>query len=249
VRDLFQQLAFWAALPLAAAEGLWLRRTALRLPEASGARRGVAGTGPELHLLAIGDSIIAGVGTGAMEHSLPAQFANALGNIRACAVHWRAEGANGAAISDLRGCIDGLPADCRADLILVSIGVNDVTGLSSTRHWRAQLEGLADDIRRRWPQAGVVFAGLPPMGLFPLPPQPLRFTLGHRAATLDAIAAELISRQAGMLHVPTEISPRQQEFCADGFHPSAKSCAFWASVLAQKTEAAKLVPVPGKGTT
>jgi hypothetical protein len=95
----------------------------------------------------------------------------------------------------------------------------------------------------------VVFAGLPPMGLFPAPPQPLRFTLGYRAATLDAIAAELISRQAGMVHVPTEISPRQHDFCEDGFHPSAESCASWAKVLAQKTEAANLVPVPGKGTT
>jgi len=246
VSGLFQQLAFWSSLPLAAAEGLWLRRTALRLPEASGARRGVAGSGPELHLLALGDSIIAGVGTGTMEHSLPVQFAITLAGIHACAVHWRAEGANGADIADLRERIAGLPADCRADLLLISIGVNDVTGLSNTRHWRSQLEWLADDIRNRWPRAGVVFAGLPPMGYFPLPPQPLRFTLGHRAATLDAIAADIIARQTGMLHIPTSINPLEHEFCEDGFHPSAKSCAFWASVLAQKTEAANLVPVPGQ---
>jgi len=248
VNGLFQQLTFWLSLPLAAAEGLWLRRSALRLPEASGARQGVAGTGPGLHLLALGDSIIAGVGTGAMKHSLPVQFANTLAGNLACTVYWRAEGANGADISDLRERIGGLPGDCRADLILISIGVNDVTGLSSTSHWRRQLEWLANDIRNRWPQAGVVFAGLPPMGRFPLPPQPLRFTLGHRAATLDAIAADIIARQAGMLHAPTDISPLEHEFCEDGFHPSAKSCAFWASVLAQKAEAANLVPVPGKGT-
>lgn len=243
--SLFKQLAFWSSLPVAAAEGLWLRRSALRLPEASGARRGVAGSGPGLHLLALGDSIIAGVGTGTMDRSLPVQFANALAGIRGCAVHWRAEGANGADITDLRACIGNLPGDCEADLILISIGVNDVTGLSSIRHWRNQLEWLADDIRIRWPQAGVVFAGLPPMGHFPLPPQPLRFTLGHRAATLDAIAHDIIAKQAGMLHVPTDISPLEHEFCEDGFHPSAKSCAFWASVLAQKAETANLVPVPG----
>jgi len=245
VNGLFQQLVFWSSLPVAAAEGLWLRRTALRLPEASGARYGVAGAGPDLHLLALGDSIIAGVGTGTMEHSLPVQFANALAGNLARAVYWRAEGANGADITDLRARIGRLPGDCRADLILISIGVNDVTGLSSTRHWRGQLEGLANDIRSRWPQAGVVFAGLPPMGCFPLPPQPLRFTLGRRAAALDAIAAEIMDRQAGMLHVPTDVNPLEHEFCEDGFHPSAKSCAFWASVLAQKTEAANLGPVPG----
>ena len=245
---LFRRLAFWSSLPVSAVEGLWLRRTALRLPEAGGARCGVAGVGPGMHLLALGDSIIAGVGTGTMEHSLPVQFANALAASRACAVHWRAEGANGADIRDLREHIGGLPADCRADLILISIGVNDVTGLSSTRHWRTQLEWLVNDIRNRWPQAGVVFAGLPPMGRFPLPPQPLRFTLGQRAATLDAIAADIIARQAGMLHVPTNISPLEHGFCEDGFHPSPQSCAFWASVLAQKVETANVVRVPGKGT-
>jgi len=246
VSELFSRLAFLSSLPVSAVQGMWLRRTALRLPEAGGARYGVTGLGADLHLLALGDSIIAGVGTGIMEHSLPVQFAKALAAIRACAVQWRVEGANGADITDLRECIGGLPGDCTADLILISIGVNDVTGLSSTRHWRRQLQGLADDIRQRWPRAGAVFAGLPPMGHFPLPPQPLRFTLGHRAATLDAIAARVVASQPGMLHVPTEISPLEHGFCEDGFHPSAKSCEFWASVLAEKTEAAKLVPVPGQ---
>lgn len=236
------------SLPVAALQGLRLKRTALRLPEAGGARSGVSGQGSGLHLLALGDSIIAGVGTGTTDRSLPVQFAHALAAILKCAVHWRIEGRNGADIANLRERINRLPGDCRADLVLISIGVNDVTGLSSARYWRTQLEELADDIRRRWPRTGVVFAGLPPMGLFPLPPQPLRFTLGQRAAALDAIAAGVISRQAGMLHIPTDISPRQHEFCEDGFHPSAESCAAWAKVLAQKTEAAKLVGFPGRGT-
>jgi len=246
VSHLLAQLGFWALLPVSAVQGLWLRRNALRLPEASGARNGVAGTGAVLHLLALGDSIIAGVGTGTMERSLPVQFAQALAGMRACSVHWRVEGENGADITDLRQRLQQLPADCGADLVLISIGVNDVTGLSSARHWRSQLDGLTDDIENRWPRAGVVFAGLPPMGCFPLPPQPLRFTLGHRAATLDAIATRVISQRPGMLHIPTEISPLEHEFCADGFHPSAESCAMWAAVLAQKAEAAKLVPVPGQ---
>lgn len=235
-------------LPVAALQGLWLKRKALRLPEASGKRRGVAGQGAELHLLALGDSIVVGVGTGTIENALPVQFAHALSARRPNAVHWRVEGANGADITGLRRQLDALPDDCRADLILISIGVNDVTGLSSLRHWQSQLEGLARDIRTRWPHAIVLFAGLPPMQAFPLPPQPLRFMLGHRAATLDAIAARVLSGQPGMLHVPTDINPLQHEFCADGFHPSAESCAHWAEVLAEKVKTANVVPVPGTRT-
>ena len=76
------------------------------------------------------------------------------------------------------------------------------------------------------------------MGRFPLPPQPLRFTLGHRAATLDALAAGFMAGQAGMLHIATDIDPLRHDFCADGFHPSAQSCASWARELAQRFAAA-----------
>lgn len=243
-----RRLGFWLSLPLAALQGLHLRRTAIRLPEAGGARTGVCGEGADLHLLALGDSIIAGVGTPDMAHSLPVQFARALAAIRRCAVHWQVKGANGADIADLRHSVGQLPRGVQADIILISIGVNDVTGLSSTRHWRDQLERMLFEIRTNWPQAWVIFAGLPPMGCFPLPPQPLRFVLGHRAATLDAIAAGMVAAQAGMLHIATDIKPFEDEFCADGFHPSADSCARWARALAQKFEAANVVrPDPGKG--
>ncbi len=245
---LLKRLGFWILLPVSALQGLRLRRTAIRLPEASGARTGVCGQGEALYLLALGDSIIAGVGTGHMAFSLPVQFAQALAETRQCAVHWQVNGKNGADISDLRHSIGQLPDDVKANVILISIGVNDVTGLSSTRQWRSRLEQLVVEIRNRWPQARVIFAGLPPMGCFPLPPQPLRFTLGQRAASLDAIAAGVIAAQSGMLHIATDINPLQDEFCADGFHPSADSCAIWAKQLAQKFEADNVGgPVPGKG--
>ena len=182
----------------------------------------------------MGDSIIAGVGTGTVVRSMPVQFARVLAESRACCVNWRIEGSNGADISDLRERIKRLDAQHKADVVLISIGVNDVTGLSSTRHWQTQLEHLTRELRIKWPQARVIFAGLPPMSKFPLPPQPLRFTLGLRAATLDAIAAKLIARQTNMLHVPTEIDPNQHDFCEDGFHPSAEACSFWAEGLAQR---------------
>jgi hypothetical protein len=40
--------------------------------------------------------------------------------------------------------------------------------------------------------------------------------------------------QPDMLHIPTDIDPVEQEFCEDGFHPSAESCSFWAKELAQR---------------
>ena len=70
------------------------------------------------------------------------------------------------------------------------------------------------------------------MARFPLPPQPLRFSLGLRAATLDRIAAGMLATWPNATHVPTRIDPRRHSFCADGFHPAAESCKLWAAELA-----------------
>jgi lysophospholipase L1-like esterase len=229
---LLHQLLFWALLPVTALQGLWLRRRATRLPGAAGAREGAVGTGPDYHLLAIGDSIIDGVGTSCREASLPVQFAAALAAGSGRCVRWRVAGASGRDIADVLEHLGQLRHAAPVDLVLLSVGVNDVTGLSSTRHWRSKLRALLNDIRNRWPEAGILFAGLPPMARFPLPPQPLRFALGLRAATLDRIARDVVSSYPQAMHVPTQINPRQHEFCEDGFHPSANSCTLWARELA-----------------
>jgi lysophospholipase L1-like esterase len=226
------RLVFWALLPVTAIQGLWLRSRALRLPGAAGARQGVTGQGRDFHLLALGDSIIDGVGAGTIEASLPVQFATALAESTGRRVHWRVEGASGHAVRNLLERVDELPDLGPFDLILISVGVNDVTGLSSTRHWRRSMQALLNRIRSRWPGAHIVFAGLPPMANFPLPPQPLRWSLGLRAATLDTIARDVIVNCPAAMHVPTRIDPRQHGFCADGFHPSAESCTLWARELA-----------------
>jgi lysophospholipase L1-like esterase len=224
--------AFWLMLPVSMVQGLWLRRMATRLPGAGGLRQGSTGEGNTLNLLAIGDSIIDGVGTDHIDESLPVQYARALAEEMRCCVHWRVEGETGFDIDDVFDRLESMNSAMQPDLVLISVGVNDVTGLSSTRHWREKLVDLLDRLRLLWPRARIVFAGLPPMSLFPLPPQPLRFALGLRSVTLDRIAADVIAGYPNAIHVPTRINPREHEFCEDGFHPSAESCTLWARELA-----------------
>lgn len=228
------RIGFWLLVPISAIQGLWLLTKAIRLPEATGDKSGVCGSGEPLHLLALGDSIIAGVGTGTVPRSMPVLFAQALAKHEGRSVFWEAAGTNGADISDLCERVRGLDRQQKVDLILISIGVNDVTGLSSSRHWKSRLDTLTMELRNKWPQARVVFMGLPPMSKFPLPPQPLRFTLGLRAAILDTITATVVSNQANMLHIPTEIDAQHHQFCEDGFHPSSEACEMWAEELARR---------------
>jgi lysophospholipase L1-like esterase len=219
-------------LPISAVQGLRLRKIATRLPGAAGKRQGSTGKGDSLHLLAIGDSIIDGVGTAHIEESLPVQFATALSEEMQRCVHWRVEGETGFDIDDVLDRLNSMDRSTRVDLVLISVGVNDVTGLSSTRHWRGKLVELLDRLGELFSGARIIFAGLPPMSLFPLPRQPLRFTLGLRSTRLDRIAAEIITGYPNAIHVPTHINPQEHGFSEDGFHPSAESCTLWARELA-----------------
>jgi lysophospholipase L1-like esterase len=228
-------VAFWLLLPVFAVQGLWLRRQALRLPPPPGDTHGQYGDGsPALTVLAAGDSIIAGIGADHQLQALPAQFARALSADKDCRVLWFSQGMNGADVNTLLQRLAKFNPEQAPDIVLLSIGVNDVTGLTSTRNWRQRLAELFDTIRSKWPKSLLVFTGLPPMASFPLPPQPLRMALGWRARLLDQVAAELLSSQHRMLHVATEINPREHGFCADGFHPSGQTCAIWASGLVQR---------------
>lgn len=220
-------------LPVSALQGLWLKRTAIRLPEAQGQRTGTSGAGEAFNLLALGDSIIAGTGTETVAQSFPVHFAQAIANRHQYTVNWQIEGTNGLDISQLRQKLKTFKPAQKFDMIVISIGVNDVTGLRSKGSWAAQLVALTDELRNLWQDAKIVFLGLPPMGSFPLPPQPLRFSLGKRAATLDRITADVISQRDNMLHIPSFADPLELEFCRDGFHPSANGCRIWAQALAQ----------------
>jgi lysophospholipase L1-like esterase len=229
---MFWRFLFWLLLPVTALQGLWLRRKALRLPGAPGERRGSCGDGQALHLLALGDSIIDGVGTDHVEESLPVQFACALAEELGRRVEWLIEGQTGNTIDNVMSCLEAVDESYLADVVLLSVGVNNVTGLTSTRYWRSKLEELLVHLGRRFPEARIIFTGLPPMSRFPLPPQPLRFSLGLRATTLDRIASSVIARYPNARHVPTIINPAEHGFCEDGFHPSAESCTLWARELA-----------------
>ena len=104
--------------------------------------------------------------------------------------------------------------------MIVSMGVNDVTGLSTARAFAMNMHAALDGIQQRYPLAGIAVAGLPPLGIFPLLPQPLRAFLGMRASILDDSLRGLADRMAGVAFVPVEFEFSPEHFSADGFHPS-----------------------------
>ena len=198
---LMQRALFWTSLPFMAPQALWVRKTATRFADAAGPRVGSAGSGPRRRLVAVGDSIIAGVGAPTLDQALVGQTAAALAQRFEVRVDWWAFGTTGERSGGLlERLVPALP-DLDADFVIVSMGVNDVTGLSTTRRFRGNMRGALDGLRRRYPRAAIAVAGLPPLGVFPLLPQPLRACLGLRAAILDGVLGKIVADVAGAAFV------------------------------------------------
>lgn len=220
---------FWPALPLMLPQALWLKRSAPRAAAAEGAREGSEGaTGaPRLRLLALGDSPFEGVGIARIVDTLPVRLAGLIAEAHGLRVDWRILAKNGATAGSL--CERLLPKiEAQPfDLILVSIGVNDVTGLTLGRRFAQALDSLLSDLRAHSPQAQIVLLGIPPMQAFPLLPQPLRAWLGGRSRRLEALGVAAAQRHQA-LHSPVRVQPAPELFASDGFHPSELGHARWA---------------------
>ncbi len=227
-------LGFWSLLPLALPQALYIRRTAPRFGGAPGPTSGTAnpeGNGVPRSLVGVGDSIIAGVGTSALEHALIGQVADALGDRLDAPVHWKAIGRSGATT---RQVVDELAPQLPttpADHVIVSVGVNDVTKPSSRSDFRQALGDLLATLERHSPTAAIAILGLPPMHRFPLLPQPLRATLGCRARVLDHIARGVVAEHRNARHAAVEVEVRPGAFADDGYHPSEASCTLLAELV------------------
>ncbi len=180
----------------------------------------------------MGDSIIAGVGVAAIEDAIVGQVAAALASDLKRRVVWSADGRSGIrARGILEQLVPHLPQG-HADIVLVSAGVNDVTGLRRSRQWRLDLECLLRALETRYTGATIVMAGIPPLYRFPALPWPLRSVLGQRARRFDEIAEAVAHRRPRCLHVPTVIAREDRRFAPDGYHPSAESYETWGRALA-----------------
>ncbi|MCW7753383.1 SGNH/GDSL hydrolase family protein [Desulfobotulus sp. H1] len=222
--------------PFFLVQGWWLCRTIPRLPEADGPVRGrVPGRAPGFHILLIGESTAAGVGAASQKEALAGQLAKASAERAGCEVFWQVLGRNGLTARDACTLVAGSRVFFSPDVVVLVLGVNDVVRMRSASVWRKDLRALISLLRRRWEAVPVVLAGVPPVGLFPALPQPLREILGLRGRMLDAVSRSLAEKSSGVSHAagPVGVHPEPEFFCSDGFHPSPVGYAIWGRYLAE----------------
>lgn len=214
-------------LPLAIAQGLWVKARTPELPPARG-RRGRAGdaTGDAKRVVGVGDSIIAGTGVRHQREALTGNFARLWHERCGQPVEWRAHGFNGAtSVVILHKIVPHVPA---ADVYLISTGVNDSIHGLRAEHFGGNLRGIVRLLREKAPQSTIVYAGLPHLERFPTLPWPLNAVLQDRTQRLQGVAREIAAEHHDMLCYDFPPAMTNETFASDGFHPSAEACSEWA---------------------
>ncbi|MEL6617594.1 MAG: SGNH/GDSL hydrolase family protein [Pseudomonadota bacterium] len=220
-------------LPVLGAQALWVVSRAMRLPEAAGARSGAVGQGKPLRLLIVGDSSAAGVGVPDQQMALAGRLSSRLAKTRR--VEWQVLAASGGTAASTLRLMREAPG-MQADVAVVALGVNDTKNGVPIARWRARYAGLMDLLQDRFGVEQIIASGLPPLGRFPLLPQPLRGVLGRRAVRFDQVLEQLCEQTAAATFVPLDLEMNTDQMAPDGFHPGPDIYDAWAGLIAARLQ-------------
>ncbi|PJI92803.1 lysophospholipase L1-like esterase [Yoonia maricola] len=217
-------------MPVLLGQAVHVRTSYIELPEPTGTRSGVIGSGPPLQLLIIGDSSALGIGVATQADALLGQLTHRLG--RHATVTYDLVAKTGAKTADALEWVKDLPK-AKYDVVVTALGVNDVTKGVSLRRWLRQQAALFDQLTSRLDHPKIIVSGLPPIGQFPLLPHPLRWVLGRQAARFDRHLHMLAAGRPDCVALKFNMGLDESNMSADGFHPGPLVYARWADEVAQ----------------
>lgn len=223
-----------ALIPALIIQGKRVKKNILRLDEPSGDRQGQSGCGKPLSILILGDSAAAGVGVEQQDDALLGQVITALKD--QYKITWNLHAKTGHSTSQVIQSLEALNEQ-HYDVVLTSVGVNDVTKLMPAHIWFKKQERLYAEIFKKFSPQLVIAAGVPPMNLFPALPNPLAWLFGQYAKNMNHQFKKLVDQSQNLDWIEYDIQKYQAlnlEMAKDGFHPSKEVYKLWAEQVADK---------------
>jgi lysophospholipase L1-like esterase len=222
--------------PLLLFQGRWVRKTALRLPEAEGERQGCISfnaSADTLNLLFVGDSTMAGVGAARQDEALGAMTAREVSALLSRSVRWQIIAKSGVktgqilALTEQENLLD-------ADVLITALGVNDVLAQTKPRDLVGAYEKLIATLLPAGRAGIAIISGLPPLHITPAIPQPLRWFLGIYARKLNRSLRRWIRDGRGLSYVSLQWATDVRRLAADRFHPGEDLYREWAHQIARQ---------------
>ncbi|MFT5788816.1 MAG: lysophospholipase L1-like esterase [Shewanella sp.] len=211
-------------------QGRLVKKNTPKLPEAAGERAGQLGTGPNVSLLVVGDSAAAGVGVSKQQQALSGTVTSGL------AVHfkvsWQLLAKSGSNTEQTLNMLKRKHDEhaLSFDIVVVSLGVNDVLSPISARQWSQQQAELVKFLTVEVKCRQLILTQVPPMGGFPGLPQPLRWFLGKRSDDFNQQLSQLATSQPFIL-LDFGATLQPELMAVDGFHPGAEIYQHWGQSI------------------
>jgi len=230
MRDWERRLLLALLWPIFWLQSKHVRRVTQRMPEAAGCRQGVCGQGSVCRVLVAGDSGAAGVGVATQEEALCGQLVHRLS--RHHRVEWCVLAVNGLDSPGLFKLLQDAPIS-HYDVVILSMGANDVTALCSPQRWVQWQTQLAELIAHRFTPRLLVHSAVPPMHACMALPQPLRWFMGRWASEMNTLlSGRLLGQKKRTMHWHPKTTT-VTGMAVDGIHPSSHGYAQWADGLSQ----------------
>lgn len=231
---MFLKISTVALIPALLIQGYHVKKNTLRLPEAIGIRYGKVGQGKPLSILILGDSAAAGVGVETQSDALLGAVLDELK--QDFEISYQLEAKTGDTTLQVLERTQLLESH-NFDVVITSVGVNDVTKLSSPKKWIQQQQNFYKEIENKFTPKLVLVTGVPPMNLFPALPNPLGWLFGQYSSEMNQKLAQFVKSKSNYQLIQFDLAHFKAlnlEMAEDGFHPSKEIYQLWAGELVKK---------------
>lgn len=184
-----------------------------------------------LDLIVLGDSAAAGYGNADTRDAFPYQLGRRLAGQLGARVRIDSLATSGAATGDVT--TEQVPRlrHRDADVVVVSVGVNDALGRRRSAAVRADTRSLLRAVSEAAPAAATVLVGCPDLSTAPALPWPLDVLVGWRCRRVRAGQAAAAADEA-VRFVAYPRAPGADLFGPDGLHPGPAGQAAAADIVA-----------------
>ena len=221
--------------PLLWYQGMRLKREVPRLPLPGDSPFGICkGKDKEFKILGLGESPMAGVGIAKHSLTLTGLTAVKLNKLLGCSVKWEILAESGLSLKNLNKLI-GEQLGKNSNLVLVSMGGNDVFQLTPPWVWKNNINTCVKLLFEKENKPLILFSPVPPVGRFPAIPNPLRIMFSFWGLLLQASLAQTINSMDNAYLLDERFPEGKEYYLEDGIHPSPLAYDPWSEKLAIMT--------------
>ncbi len=199
------------------------------------------GTGQPLSYVILGDSTAVGQG-GDYDQSIAAQTATHIAS-KGRAVSYQNFAVSGARVNDVLTAQLAGAKERKPDVVLLSIGANDLTHFTSLGSIKKDMKLIVDGLRQANPGCKIIITGTPQMGTVLRFPQPTKYLAKLRTAQMNKVFDE-IAKQNNLVFARiadktgATFGQKPELFASDKFHPNNDGYAVWIPFLNESIDSA-----------